>query len=419
VEESAPADQLRQELVTATDAFDSANKETELKAQIDGLKRSFSTELNAERIPEARNTLSRLQQMLPGGDPFITGEAPQMLADTYSTMATRALAEGRFDPAEQLARDGLKENAEHQALLELLVNIKPMRLEANTQQLRKIIEDDPPTDSASPKNLLTRIRSDAGAEYPDIEAELKQLANERVSASKGNRDAVIGWVAGIFGDYTPPSLAGTPCTPGLAGFGSRSRGQCFDYLPGSTTEGPRLAVIAAGNGVVRPFAISRQEISVGQWNAYCTISGNCAPRSGQSEQVPITNIEAIDAIGYAEWLSSGTKYAYRLPTDAEWEHAATADGSAQISPNCINQQAGLLGDELLEVNRGGQNKWGIMNYVGNAQEWVIGPSGGYEARGGSYKDRLGTCKIELTRPHAGGADEATGFRLVREIGESA
>ena len=135
--------------------------------------------------------------------------------------------------------------------------------------------------------------------------------------------------------------------------------------------------------------------------------------------MPITNIAANDAIGYAEWLSRGTKYAYRLPTDAEWEHAATADGSAQISPNCVNQQAGLLGDELLEVNRGGQNKWGIMNYVGNAQEWVIGPSGGYEARGGSYKDRLGNCKIELARPHAGGADEATGFRLVREIGESA
>ena len=99
VEEYAPADQLRQELVAAKGTFDSANKETELKAQVDGLKRSFATELNAERIPEARNTLSRLQQLLPGGDSFITGEAPQMLADTYSTMATRALSEGRFDHA--------------------------------------------------------------------------------------------------------------------------------------------------------------------------------------------------------------------------------------------------------------------------------------------------------------------------------
>ena len=77
------------------------------------------------------------------------------------------------------------------------------------------------------------------------------------------------------------------------------------------------------------------------------------------------------------------------------------------------------GDTLLEVNRGGQNAWGMMNYVGNAQEWVLGSSGGYEARGGSYKDRLGTCDIELSNSHSGRADEITGFRLVRELGEGA
>ena len=230
---------------------------------------------------------------------------------------------------------------------------------------------------------------------------------------------MIRWVGQIFDGYSAPSLSGTPCTPRLAGFGSRSRGQCFDYLPGSSIEGPRLAVIPAGNGVVRPFAITRQELSVGQWNAYCNLSGNCVARVGESEQVPITNIGVNEAIAYATWLGSGTKYVYRLPTDTEWEHAANADGSAQISPNCINPQAGKLGDELMEVNRGGQNKWGIMNYIGNAQEWVIGSSGGYEARGGSYKDRLGSCKTSFARSHSGEADEQTGFRLVREIGEGA
>jgi formylglycine-generating enzyme required for sulfatase activity len=90
-----------------------------------------------------------------------------------------------------------------------------------------------------------------------------------------------------------------------------------------------------------------------------------------------------------------------------------------MSPNCVNPQAGLLGDVLFEVNRGGQNGWGIMNFVGNAQEWVTGPSGGYEARGGAYTDRLGSCKIETARSHAGDADKITGFRLVRELGEDA
>jgi hypothetical protein len=292
-------------------------------------------------------------------------------------------------------------------------------LQRNLQELQNIIQSAPPSDSTGPKNMLAKIRSDAGSEYEDIEAELKELANKRVLSAGKGRDPVAVWLGKIFDGYVAPGLSGRPCTANLATFGSRGRGQCYDYLPGSSTEGPRLVVIPAGNGVAKPFAIGRYEVSVGQWNAYCRLSGACDPQTSQSEQVPITNIGVKDANAYANWLSNGTKHTYRLPTDAEWEHAAAANGPASISPNCINPQAGLLGDALFEVNRGGQNSWGIMNYVGNAQEWVIGSSGGYEARGGAYKDRLGTCKIELSRPHAGDADNLTGFRIVRELGGDA
>ena len=414
-----PAEQERQVLADEKRAFDAANQKFQLSAQVDGLKRTFATELNAEAIPAARRALAKLRDLLPRSDNFVTGEAPQAIADTYSRMATRALNRGDFDQAEQLVREGLKEVAKHQALTELLADIKPKRLQSNRQTLERIIKESAPDDAAGPKSMLAKIQSDAGARYSTIEAELRKLADARVLNSRGNQDAVVAWLGKIFVGYAAPGRSGPPCKSDLAGYGSRARGQCYDYLPGSSDEGPRLVVIPAGNGVATPFAIGRQEISVGQWNAYCRLSGNCAPRSGQRENVPITNIGVNEAKAYATWLSGGTKHTYRLPTSAEWEHAATADGSARISPNCINPQAGLLGDELLEVNRGGQNKWGIMNYVGNAQEWVTGSSGGYEARGGAYKDRLGSCVIELSRPHAGNADELTGFRLVRELGEDA
>jgi serine/threonine protein kinase len=415
-----PADQEGQLLAAARRAFDSANQERQQLAQVDGLKRTFTTELNAERIPDARQALSTLRGLLPSGDSFVTDEAPKKIADTYSRMASRALTAGNFDTAEQLAQLGLKEVSNHRSLTELLAAIKPQRLENARRQLESIIQTGPPTDSATPKNLLDQMRKDAGPKFSEIEGELVELANQRVSKAGGQRDATTAWLGKIFGgDYVAPGLSGPPCTPNLATFGSRGRGQCYDYLPGSSTEGPRLVVVPAGNGVAKPFAIGRHEVSVGQWNAYCRLSGNCDPQTGQSDQVPITNIGVNDAIAYASWLSNGTKHTYRLPTDAEWEHAASASGPASVSPNCINPQAGLLGDDLFEVNRGGQNAWGIMNYRGNAQEWVIGPSGGYEARGGAYNDRLGTCEIELSRPHAGNADEVTGFRLVRELGEDA
>ena len=413
------AAQERQLLTDARRAFEQANRERQRQAQVDGLKRTFATELNAERFPDARRALTSLRELLPGNDPFVTEEAPQAIADTYARMAQRAFRENRFDTADQLAREGLKEVSNHPALTQLLAQISPKRLEINRNALAEVIRSSAPTDSARARNTLDKIRADAGSDFSGIEAELIALANQRVAESKSDRDAVVAWLQGIFADYVPPPLAGPPCTANLAGYGSRGRGQCYDYLPGSSEEGPRLIVIPPGSGVAKPFAIGREEVSVSQWNAYCRLSGNCSPRAGQNEQYPITNISVDDARAFASWLSNGTNHVYRLPTDLEWEHAAKATGSASISPNCINQQAGLLGDTLLEVNRGGQNAWGMMNYVGNAQEWVLGSSGGYEARGGSYKDRLGTCDIELSNSHSGRADEITGFRLVRELGEGA
>ena len=419
VRDFGPASAESQVLADARQAFNAANQERQLLAQIDGLKRTFTTDLNAGRFPDAKAALTRLGNLLPSGDPFVVNEAPQAIADAYLGVADRALNAGDFDRAERFAREGLREVANHGALTRLLANIIPMRLESNFAAMKKTIQSAPPTDSARPKNTLAMIRADAGAEYPEKEAELISLANQRVSSAGKQRDSVVAWLSNIFPGYVAPNLSGPPCTTGLAGYGSRGRGQCYDFLPGSSTEGPRLVVVPAGSGVARAFAIGRQEVSVGQWNAYCQLSGNCDPRTGTSEQFPITRITVDDAKNFASWLSNGTKHIYRLPTDAEWEHAAKAVGSASISPNCINPQAGLLGDELFEVNRGGQNAWGVMNYVGNAQEWVVGPSGGYQARGGAYKDRLGACTIELSRSHAGTADRLTGFRLVRELGEGA
>lgn len=414
-----PAVRERQLLTEAKRAFDQANAQRDRMARIEGLKRTFTTELNALRIPDARRALGTLGELLGANDPFIAREAPGAIADTYARMAQTAFGENRFDRAEDLAREGLKEVADHPALSQLVVEIPPRRLQVNRDRLQATLRNAAPANPAEARTLLASVRKDAGSDLAEIDAELKKLADQRVAADKNNRDALANWYKGIFGNYVPPPLEGLRCTANLAGYGSRGRAQCFDYLPGSSEEGPRLVVIPPGSGIARPYAISRQEVSVGQWNAYCRLSGNCSPRAGQNEQYPITNISVSDANAYVAWLSQGTNHVYRLPTDLEWEHAARATGSASISPNCINPQAGLLGDSLLEVNRGGQNAWGVMNYEGNAQEWVVGASGGYEARGGSYKDRLGNCGIEMSSPHSGTADGVTGFRLLRELGGDA
>ena len=59
------------------------------------------------------------------------------------------------------------------------------------------------------------------------------------------------------------------------------------------------------------------------------------------------------------------------------------------------------------------NGWGLKNYIGNVQEWVIDENK-LLVRGGAYTDAHSKCAISLERIHQGDGDEATGFRLVRE-----
>ncbi len=80
----------------------------------------------------------------------------------------------------------------------------------------------------------------------------------------------------------------------------------------------------------------------------------------------------------------------------------------------------LLGNQVIKrqalgsVKMGKPNGWGLKNYVGNAQEWVITP-GGVMAKGGAFSDSLSNCAISMSKQHNGGADPITGFRLIREL----
>ena len=71
----------------------------------------------------------------------------------------------------------------------------------------------------------------------------------------------------------------------------------------------------------------------------------------------------------------------------------------------------LKGTGIADIKSGGQNKWGLKNFVGNVQEWVV-DGGSATARGGAYSDAIANCEVSTARPHSGGADGTTGFRVV-------
>lgn len=80
----------------------------------------------------------------------------------------------------------------------------------------------------------------------------------------------------------------------------------------------------------RPFAIGRLEVTVHQYRAFVRATGHRAPvcagfdfraaAGGQAVQC----VSHSDALAYAGWLESISGERYRVPSAAEWEHAARA-----------------------------------------------------------------------------------------------
>ncbi|MCW9015798.1 MAG: protein kinase, partial [Kangiellaceae bacterium] len=207
-----------------------------------------------------------------------------------------------------------------------------------------------------------------------------------------------------------------PCSPSLAGLGARGkRATCKDPIA-KLGFGPDLVVIPAKRGI-KAFAIGKYEVSVADMNLYCKNSKKCNEVGSGNEGMPSTNINVEDAKGYLSWLSKTTGKKYRLPSKNEWIYAAKSKRtSLDPNRNCKLRTRGITkGDKLIRASTGAQNEWGIVNYVGNASEWVYDKGRKLVAVGGSYNMSMENCNISSVVEHSGKADSFTGFRVLREL----
>ena len=242
---------------------------------------------------------------------------------------------------------------------------------------------------------------------------LASAGASRVVATRPGQSTPAGTAELPLVPAVPPEI---PCASKLAGYGKRHQAICYDTFAGGG-RGPDLVVVPAGGSIAHSFAIGRTELSNADYALYCARTSKCTAPSGAPD-LPITGISLADAQKYLAWLSQVTGFSYRLPTDAEWTYAAKAQGGSTDtgSPNCVIEISGkkVRGVALEPVQSGASNSWGLYNYVGNAQEWVVSGST-VAARGGAYTDNVSQCIADATRPQSGSADEVTGLRAVREI----
>lgn len=153
---------------------------------------------------------------------------------------------------------------------------------------------------------------------------------------------------------------------------------------------------------------------------------------------PVYSVEAHQAEMYCRWLSTRTKRTFRLPTEAEWEYAASSQAyeypwGNEFDVECANTaELGLLTTSAVGVFSKGAASSGAMDMAGNVEEFVQEeyvpyPGGAFVvddlnrngssyriARGGSFGRFRDLARIR--RRHGKVDDElyAAGFRVASD-----
>jgi formylglycine-generating enzyme required for sulfatase activity/class 3 adenylate cyclase len=129
---------------------------------------------------------------------------------------------------------------------------------------------------------------------------------------------------------------------------------------------------------VAPFALGRFPVTIGEWKE-CVAAKACSYDPDGDPDLPVHNVSWADAQQYVRWLSGVTRQDYRLPTEAEWEHAARAGATSKYwwGSHLVAGMADCKGcggtydpHAPLKVGSFPPNAFGLHGMAGGVAQWV-------------------------------------------------
>jgi non-specific serine/threonine protein kinase len=429
-------------LDAARKAYEAEQAKVAALARVEDLKSGLVANARAGEVGKALRALGELRTALGPNDPFVANDAPRALADAYLKLAERQAAQNRFAEARRFVAEGLKLAPANE---DLKARDREYAIEASVAALMDGAQSPAKAAADQMKQALGYLESAdparaskvSGQVQNDVLARLTALTKtDPAAAGKGKAEGLK-----VFPQHTQlaslviPEMttaaapaAATPslpqearqarraprgtdsCSPSFSKFGKSSRATCQDDVAGAP--GPKLVVVPNPAGGV--MAITKYEITAGQFNAFCSATGKCKPQGG-NDALPRTGVSLALAKAYAAWLTETTGFTYRLPTDGEWQHAASADGAGPGDAsnfNCVvmSGSSQIKGGIAVPTTTGAVNAWGLVNIVGNAAEWTENGS----ARGGHFNVPTARCAVDWRE--SGSDSDTVGLRLVREMG---
>lgn len=129
------------------------------------------------------------------------------------------------------------------------------------------------------------------------------------------------------------------------------------------------------------FSISKNEITFDDYDRFADVTERQLPPDNEwgRGNRPVINVNWDDAVAYAEWLTGETNHQYRLPSEREWEYAATAGTQTSYwwgnrlergRANCVNCGSEWDSRQTAPVGSFAANPAGLNDVIGNVIEWT-------------------------------------------------
>src|SRR5208282_5785972 len=128
------------------------------------------------------------------------------------------------------------------------------------------------------------------------------------------------------------------------------------------------------------FQLASTQLTNEEYDRYLHATGAAPPPFWEDPNFnhprqPVTGVSWHEATRYCEWLSTGTAHAYRLPTEAEWEHAARGGLEQKqfpwgdAPPQSLPDYAARWQTGPEPVARYASNAFGLYDIGDNVHEW--------------------------------------------------